>query len=122
LTIDRSLESATFYVSSIGHNGVFLPPATTSLSEETVRKQIDIYTLEIWGLVSEPSDTSSAEPRQSAVELQRAKWEFEAREAERRRNLNLKAGAGDSAMEGARWLLETAGLIGDRPGQRGGSI
>ncbi|KAF4226404.1 hypothetical protein CNMCM6457_007616 [Aspergillus fumigatiaffinis] len=122
LTIDRSLESATFYVSSIGHNGVFLPPATTSLSEETVRKQIDIYTLEIWGLVAEPSDASSAEPRQSAVELQRAKWEFEAREAERRRNLNLKAGAGDSAMEGARWLLETAGLIGDRPGQRGGSI
>ncbi|GFF28242.1 restriction of telomere capping protein 5 [Aspergillus udagawae] len=122
LTIDASLESAAIHVSSIGHNGVFLPPATTSLSEQTVRRQIDIYTLEIWGLVPEPSDASSSEPRQSAVELQRAKWEFEAREAERRRNLNLKAGAGDSAMEGARWLLETAGLIGDRPGQRGGSI
>ncbi|KAF7175682.1 hypothetical protein CNMCM7691_009689 [Aspergillus felis] len=122
LTIDASLESATFYVSSIGHNGVFLPPATTSLSEQTVRKQIDIYTMEIWGLVPEPSDASSSEPRQSAVELQRAKWEFEAREAERRRSLNLKAGAGDSAMEGARWLLETAGLIDDRHGHRGGSI
>jgi hypothetical protein len=122
LTIDASLESATFYVSSIGHNGVFLPPATTSLSEQTVKRQIDIYTLEVWGLVPEPSDASSAEPRQSAVELQRAKWEFEAREAERRRNLNLKTGAGDSAMEGARWLLETAGLIGDRPGERGGSV
>ncbi|RHZ62817.1 TLD domain-containing protein [Aspergillus thermomutatus] len=123
LTIDASLESATFYVSSIGHNGVFLPPATTrSPSEQTVKRQIDIFTLEIWGLVPEPSDASSAEPRQSAVELQRAKWEFEAREAERRRNLNLKAGAGDSAMEGARWLLETAGLIGDRPGRGGGSI
>lgn len=123
LTVDTSLESATFYMSSIGHNGVFLPPATTSMSEETVRKQIDIYTMEIWGLVPDPSDTSSSDlSRQSPVELQRAKWEFEAREAERRRNLNLKAGAGDPAAEGARWLLETAGLIGDRPGQRGGSL
>lgn len=54
------------------------------------------------------------------MEIQRAKWEFEAREAERRRNINLKAGAGDSAKESARWLLETAGIIGDEARYSGG--
>ncbi|PLB54544.1 restriction of telomere capping protein 5 [Aspergillus steynii IBT 23096] len=123
LTIDASLETATFYVSPVGHNGVFLPPATLSPAETTTtaKTHIDIYNLEIWGLVPDPAAASS-EQGQSAVELQQAKWEFEAREAERRRNLNLKAGAGDSAAESARWLLETAGLIGDGTGRQGGSV
>ncbi|KAK1142814.1 Restriction of telomere capping protein 5 [Aspergillus melleus] len=123
LTIDTSLETATFYVSPVGHNGVFLPPATLSPTEPstTTKTHIDIYNLEIWGLVPDPT-TASSEQGQSAVELQQAKWEFEAREAERRRNLNLKAGAGDSAAESARWLLETAGLIGDGTGRQGGSV
>lgn len=123
LTIDASLETATFHVSPIGHNGVFLPPATLSSTgtTSTIKTQIDIYNLEIWGLVPDPAAASS-EQGQSAVELQQAKWEFEAREAERRRNLNLKAGAGDSAAESARWLLETAGLVGDGTGRQGGSV
>ncbi|EAW10275.1 TLD domain-containing protein [Aspergillus clavatus NRRL 1] len=124
LIIDASLESATFYASPIGHNGVFLPSPSVSKngSETTSKMQIDIYTLEVWGLVPDPSDETLTEPGHNAIERQRARWDFEAREAERRRSLNLKAGAGDSAMEGARWLLETAGLIGDRPGRSGGSM
>lgn len=73
-------------------------------------------------MVPGPEETSSSEPSSSAVEMQRAKWEFEAREAERRRSINLKTGAGDSAKESARWLLETAGVIGDQGRQSGGSV
>ncbi|PYH47393.1 TLD domain-containing protein [Aspergillus saccharolyticus JOP 1030-1] len=118
LTIDAHLETATFYVSSVGHDGSFLPPVPSTGTETTYKTTIDIYNLEIWGLVPDPTTTSSEEGK-SAVELQQEKWEFEAREAERRRNLNLKAGAGDSAAESARWLLETAGIIGDNS-RRGG--
>ncbi|KAF7597213.1 Restriction of telomere capping protein 5 [Aspergillus hancockii] len=110
LTIDASIETADFHVAPFGHNGAFLPSSNDTSSTTTTKTQIDIYNLEIWGFVPDP-DASSEE--KSAIELQKAKWDFEAREAERRRNLNLKAGAGDSAMEGARWLLETAGIIGD---------
>lgn len=63
----------------------------------------------------------SAGQGQSAVEVQKAKWEFEAREAERRRNVNFNAGVGDSARESARWLLESAGLVGES-GRYGGSV
>ncbi|KAF9888758.1 Restriction of telomere capping protein 5 [Aspergillus nanangensis] len=117
LTIDTSLETAVLYVSPIGQNGVFLPPVTAAPGTD-IKTNIDIYNLEIWGLVPDPAVASSEWP--SAIELQQAKWEFEARDAERRRNLNIKAGAGDSAMESARWLLETAGIIGDGPGRVGG--
>ncbi|RAK80623.1 TLD domain-containing protein [Aspergillus fijiensis CBS 313.89] len=119
LTIDANLETATFYVHPVGHDGSFLPPVSSIGAETTYKTSIDIYNLEIWGLVPDPTTTIS-EDGKSAVELQQAKWDFEAREAERRRNLNLKAGAGDSAAESARWLLETAGIIGDNS-RRGGS-
>ncbi|PYH78396.1 restriction of telomere capping protein 5 [Aspergillus uvarum CBS 121591] len=119
LTIDANLETATFYVSPVGHDGSFLPPVLSTGTETTYKTNIDIYNLEIWGLVPDPT-ISVSEDGKSAVELQQAKWAFEAREAERRRNLNLKAGAGDSAAESARWLLETAGIIGD-DSRRGGA-
>ncbi|PTU20761.1 hypothetical protein P175DRAFT_0501388 [Aspergillus ochraceoroseus IBT 24754] len=121
LTIDVSLETANFHVSPIGHDGVFLPSGTAVATDPATKTHIDIYTLEIWGLVPDP-EVPASEQGQSAVEIQQAKWEFEAQEAERRRNLNLKAGAGDSAAESARWLLETAGLIGDNGGRAGGSV
>ena len=138
LLIDSSLDYATFHISSVGHNGVFLPPVTPlpstttstttptspslsssfisskSTSDTSTKTTIDIYNLEIWGLV--PDETSDGP---SAMEQQRAKWDFEAREAERRRNINFKAG-GDSSMESARWLLESAGLIGGN--KSGGSV
>ncbi|XRM47469.1 Restriction of telomere capping protein 5, variant 2 [Aspergillus tubingensis] len=121
LTIDVSLETAQFYVSPVVRNGVFLPPPPGSTPDTTVKITIEIYNLEVWGLVPDPT-TTSAEGGKSAVELQQAKWDFEAREAERRRNVNLKTG-GSAAEESARWLLETAGLIGDGAGRRaGGSV
>ncbi|KAJ6180511.1 hypothetical protein N7519_010972 [Penicillium mononematosum] len=94
LIIDSNIETAEFHAAPVGHDGVFLPAANAS---PKTRRQ----------------SSSSIYPNLSPVEMQRAKWEFEAREAERRRNINIKAGAGDSAAESARWLLETAGIIGD---------
>ncbi|KAL3465525.1 TLD-domain-containing protein [Aspergillus heterothallicus] len=131
LLINSSLEIAELHISPFGHDGVFLPPAprlTTNAGNAT-KTTIDIYTLEIWGLVPDldadasPSFASQGNRTQSAVEIQQAKWAFEARESERRRHINLKAGAGDSAAESARWLLETAGVIGDDSGagRAGGS-
>lgn len=118
LIVDSSLETATFHVSAVGHDGAFLPPETTSTAAE--KTQVNIYNLEIWGVV-QPADSSAAgSSGQSAVEIQRAKWEFEARKTERRRDVNLNAGVGDSARESARWLLESAGLVGDS-GKYGGS-
>ncbi|BCS24111.1 TLD domain-containing protein [Aspergillus puulaauensis] len=128
LTIDTSLEFADFHVSSFGTNGVFLPPytlsSTSSSSTSASKTRIDIYNLEIWGLVPEPDNSSShGQGKKSAVELQQAKWDFETREAERRRHVNLNASGGDSGVEQARWLLETAGIIGNDSGagRTGGS-
>lgn len=75
----------------------------------------------------DPAESAVPDPgQQSAVDAQKSKWEFEAREAERRRSVNLQAGtgAGESAMESAKWLLETAGLVGGSggSGRSGGSV
>lgn len=120
LLIDADLHSAELHTAPVGQDGVFLPSGTASSSDSPTKTRLDIYTLEIWGVVPDPETMSSSEASSSAVEMQRAKWEFEAREAERRRNINLKAGAGDSAKESARWLLETAGIIGEHGQQSGG--
>ncbi|KAF3030762.1 Restriction of telomere capping protein 5 [Penicillium rubens] len=113
LIIDSNIETAEFHAAPVGHDGVFLPAANASLEDPPTKLKLDLYTLEIWGIVPDPEASFSADPNLSPVEIQRAKWEFEAREAGRRRNINIKAGAGDSAAESARWLLETAGIIGD---------
>ena len=119
--IDVNLESAELRVEPVGRDGVFLPSGTASMEDASVKMCLDLYTLEIWGVVPDPEQAASSEAEACAVEAQRAKWEFEAREAERRRSINLKAGAGDSAEESARWLLETAGIIGDHGQYSGGS-
>lgn len=121
LLIDSSLESADFHVSTVGHDGAFLPPEIVSTSPTSEKTHIDIYNLEIWGVVQPEDSSASTGQRQSAVEVQKAKWEFEAREVERRRNVNLNAGVGDSARESARWMLESAGLVGES-GKYGGSV
>lgn len=122
LLIDANLESAELHIAPVGHDGVFLPSGTASPEDAPSKTRLDIYSLEIWGVIPDPKQASLSEPSLSAVEMQRAKWDFEAREAERRRNVNLKTGAGDSAQESARWLLETAGIIGDQARQPGGSV
>ncbi|CAI7663025.1 unnamed protein product [Penicillium glandicola] len=120
LTIDANIETAVFHAAPVGHDGVFLPAANSSPEDPPTKITLDLYTLEIWGIVPDPETSFSADPNLDAVEMQRAKWEFEAREAERRRNINIKAGAGDSAAESARWLLEAAGIIGDEARYAGG--
>jgi hypothetical protein len=120
LLIDVNLESAELHVAPVGNDGVFLPSGTASPDDKPRKTKLDLYSLEIWGVIPDP-EASASGTASSAVEAQRAKWEFEAREAERRRNINLKAGAGDSAQESGRWLLETAGIIGDQ-GRPGGSV
>jgi hypothetical protein len=122
LSIDVNLETADFNALPVGHDGVFLPSGTASPLDEPVRTRLDIYALEVWGVLPDPEQSSTEGA--NAVEIQRRKWEFEAREAERRRNINLKAGVGDSNRESAQWLLETAGIIGDQQGvgRPGGSV
>lgn len=115
LVIGTSLESAELHISPFGHDGVFLPPGAQPTKSKS-KTNIDIYNLEVWGLVPDSNPNGSSSLQKSAVELQQASWDFEAREAERRRHVNLSAGAGDSALEQARWLLETAGVIGDSSG------
>ncbi|CAG8173372.1 unnamed protein product [Penicillium salamii] len=106
LLIDGNLETVEFHTAPVGHDGVFLP----STSDSPAKTKLDLYTLEIWGIVPNPEGCEAS----SAVEMQRAKWEFEARDAERRRNINFgSAGADQGANENARWLLEAAGVIGD---------
>ena len=113
LLIDVNLESADLHIVPVGHDGVFLPSGTSSPDDKPTKITLDLYNLEIWGIVPGPESASHSDPNSNAVQAQRAGWEFEAREAERRRNINLKAGGGDSAKESARWLLETAGIISD---------
>ncbi|KAJ5812093.1 hypothetical protein N7474_008394 [Penicillium riverlandense] len=122
LSIDVNLETADFIALPVGHDGVFLPSGTASPFDEPVKTRLDIYALEVWGVLPDPEQSSTEEA--NAVEIQRRKWEFEAREVERRRSINIKAGAGDPNRESARWLLETAGIIGDQHGgwSPGGSV
>ena len=124
LIIDKNLEIADLHVGSVRHDGVFLPPASAcpSGSDKSTKTSVDIYNLEIWGIVpANNSDTeSTARGGQSAMDIQRRKWEFEAREVERRKGLNLRATGGDGDTEGARWLLESAGLVGGHGS--GGSV
>ncbi|KAL2006971.1 hypothetical protein VTN00DRAFT_8409 [Thermoascus crustaceus] len=124
LLIDAALETAQLHISQ-NTQGVFLPPAPpTALPPVT---KINIYNLEIWGLIPPPA-LESSDPTQGgaadAISAQRAKWNFEAREAERRRNINLKVGGGGADMQTARALLEMAGIVGDGTagGRSGGSV
>lgn len=125
LLIDAALETAQLHISQ-NTQGVFLPPIPpTSLPPVT---KINIYNLEIWGLILPPalesSDRAEAGGAQDAIAAQRAKWNFEACEAERRRNINLKVGGGGADMQTARALLEMAGIVGDGAagGRSGGSV
>lgn len=123
LIIDPALENATFIVSDgLNGDGVFLPPglspsSSLSLSASAVSTTtaISIHTIEVWGVVSSHPELNEMDPDapKDAVALQRAMWNFEAREAERRRTIHLNAGGGDSETQTGRALLEMAGIAGD---------
>ncbi|PGH14714.1 hypothetical protein AJ79_02880 [Helicocarpus griseus UAMH5409] len=137
LLIDSALETATFVISdSLNGEGVFLPPSTSpsttsptsltasaasiSASNQNTTKHISIYNLEVWGIIPSQSLSTtqldgSGMPieKMDAIAQQRAEWNFEAREAERRKTINMGVGGGDSEAQTGRALLEMAGIIGD---------
>lgn len=130
LIIDPGLETAQLHISYLtgGTTGVFTPAIPPILPTTT---HIDIYSLEIWGVI-EPAPSlvavggtaATGDVAKNAISQQRAAWQFDAREAERRKGVNVKLGSGtDSEYQNARALLEMAGIIGDSAHQRsGGSI
>jgi hypothetical protein len=124
LIIDPGLETAQLHISYLASSmGAFTPAVPPILPTTT---HIDIYNLEIWGII-EPAPVLAATGdslARDAISHQRAAWQFDAREAERRKGVNVKLGSGtDSEYQNARALLEMAGIIGDQAHQRsGGSI
>ncbi|EED15198.1 conserved hypothetical protein [Talaromyces stipitatus ATCC 10500] len=125
LIIDAALETAQLHISYLAaHTGVFTPAVPPTLPTIT---HIDIYNLEIWGIIEPPSLSllpDSAGIAKDAISRQREAWQFDAREAERRKGINVKLGSGnDSNYQNAKALLEMAGIIGDQAQQRsGGSV
>ncbi|ODH34258.1 hypothetical protein ACO22_03151 [Paracoccidioides brasiliensis] len=140
LLIDPALEVATLVISDgLNGEGVFLPPgisahsasksvscttlaastASISASNHNTTKSISIYSLEVWGII--PSQSLSVQldspgsfvEKQDAITQQRAQWDFEAREAERRKVINMKVGVGELEEHSGRALLEMAGIVGD---------
>ncbi|PGH10349.1 hypothetical protein GX51_00106 [Blastomyces parvus] len=93
--------------------------ASISASNHNTTKSISIYNLEVWGIIPSQSlatqydGSGSPIEKQDVIALQRAQWNFEAREAERRQVINMKVGGGESEAQTGRALLEMAGIIGD---------
>lgn len=115
LLIDGDISSATFQHDGDAGTGAFL---TDPLLEECQRKKtgaqpkrltLDIDTLEVWG-ISFPEAGGEDE-----ITKQKKRLAWEEAEAERRKGVNF---GGDK--DGARHLLEMAGIIGDSAGNRSG--
>jgi hypothetical protein len=125
LIIDADMETAELHASYLaGSSGTFTPAVPPVLPTIT---HIDIYNLEIWGII-EPVPSSSLDgyaAATDAISQQRAAWQFDAREAERRKGVNVKLGgsaSSESDYQNARALLEMAGIIGDQGQRSGGSV
>ncbi|KIW72218.1 hypothetical protein PV04_00428 [Phialophora macrospora] len=127
ILIDGDMESVTFNHDGSSGSGAFvtdpgLETAQTHHSDTVQAKKItfDLDTLEVWG-ISFPlgvcsGSTAGEEDDEITKQRKRLKWEEE--EAARRRGVNF---GGDK--DGARALLEMAGLVGDKAGNRsGGSV
>ena len=126
LRIDDDLSTATFQHDPSEGLGAFLPdpilesaqkhPPTSAPSSSTSpwpkKVTVEIDTLEVWGVsVPDPGDMAA----EDAATKQKKRLEWEEAEAARRRGVNF---GGDK--EGARALLEMAGLVGDHAGAGGG--
>lgn len=117
LLIDSDITTAIFQHDGDGGSGAFmtdvrLEAAQRRGSAQPKKIEIDIDTLEVWG-INIPDDNGEDE---AAKQKKRLAWE-EA-EAARRRGVNF---GGDK--DGARALLEMAGIVGDNSGNRtGGSV
>ncbi|KAL7620605.1 Restriction of telomere capping protein 5 [Parahypoxylon ruwenzoriense] len=102
LVIDSSFEFGVFTHDYTSRGGAF----STSISRKfNFQERFQVDEIEVWGCGGDEE-----------ARLQRERWEWEAREAEARRRINL--GTGDIAADRA--LLEMAGLIGAN--RSGGSM
>ena len=117
LLIDSDIGAATFQHDGDGGSGAFMTDSRLEVAQRRETGQpkkiyIDIDVLEVWGVnISNDGDEDEA-----TKQKKRLAWE-EA-EAARRRGVNF---GGDK--EGARALLEMAGIVGDKAGNRsGGSV
>lgn len=131
LLVDHGLETAQLHISYTtqnSHSGHFLAPVPPTLP---VTRHIDIWNLEIWGLIQDQAGCNDSTGNGSNISdpiiRQRDSWRFDAQESERRRNINLHVAGGGNAdtmaqVESARALLEMAGLVGDRSQHSGGSV
>ena len=124
LRIDPDISTAVFQHDADEGTGAFLPDpcledaqrskkSTTSSAVVPKKIEFEIDTLEVWGI-----DIPDA-GREDAATKQKKQLAWEEAEAARRRGVNF---GGDK--DGARALLEIAGLVGDQagPGRTGGSV
>ncbi|KAI1431264.1 restriction of telomere capping protein 5 [Xylaria sp. CBS 124048] len=102
LTIDSSFEFGVFNHDYTSRGGAFSTSVTRKFD---FQDRFSIDDIEVWGCGGDEE-----------ARIQRERWEWEAREAEARRRINL--GTGD--IEADRALLQMAGLIGAN--QSGGSM
>ncbi|KAI1614334.1 TLD-domain-containing protein [Exophiala viscosa] len=120
LLIDRDMSTATFQHDGQAGTGAFvtdpgLETAQTHQPTTAQRKKVefDIDSLEVWG-ISFPEQGAG----EDELTKQKKRLAWEEAEAARRRGVNF---GGDK--DGARALLEMAGLVGDKAGTRsGGSV
>ncbi|KAI8950627.1 restriction of telomere capping protein 5 [Xylaria longipes] len=102
LVLDSSFEFGVFHHDYTSRGGAF---ATSVSRKFNFQERFSIDDIEVWGCGGDEE-----------ARIQRERWEWEAREAEARRRVNL--GTGD--IEADRALLEMAGLIGSN--RSGGSM
>ncbi|OAG38932.1 hypothetical protein AYO21_06810 [Fonsecaea monophora] len=126
--IDSDMSTCTFQHDGDGGAGAFMtdPGLETAQKHhpETTqpkRAEFDLDTLEVWGIsfpLARTGSLSDNAGEDDEVAKQRKRLAWEEAEAARRRGVNF---GGDK--DGARALLEMAGLVGDKAGNRsGGSV
>ncbi|KAI1383992.1 TLD-domain-containing protein [Hypoxylon trugodes] len=102
LVVDSSFEFGVFTHDYASRGGAF---ATSNSRKFNFQERFQVDEIEVWGCGGDEE-----------ARIQRERWEWEAREAEARRRVNL--GTGDIAADRA--ILEMAGLIGAN--RSGGSM
>ncbi|KAJ9605142.1 Restriction of telomere capping protein 5 [Cladophialophora chaetospira] len=123
ILIDGDMETVTFTHDGAAGSGAFVTDPNLELAQQhnpstTQPKKLtfDLDTLEVWG-ISSPAG-GDAEDGEDEITKQKKRLKWEEDEAARRRGVNF---GGDK--DGARALLEMAGLVGDKHGNRsGGSV
>lgn len=121
LTIDTDISTAVFQHDAREGVGAFLPDPGLEQAQSHARAgtgkvgrrvEFDIDTLEVWGITNPEGGGGGDEE----VVKQKKRLEWEVADAARRAGINF---GGD--QDGARALLEMAGLVGDK-GRSGGSV